>query len=168
LDCDNCNCDNTWGGVEVHGQRYLPQLEQNQGRLIGRPGSIIENADIGIYVASFEPANLGETSYSGGIVNCLGTELRNGEIAEKSNKISLFPNPAKEFITIQNSSENRQKSSKERFRIINSEGKIIKEFLFSSGESRTIETADFKSGLYFYQLFLSEQTFETGKFLIQH
>ena len=80
LDCGNCNCDNTWGGVEVHGQTYLPQYYQYQGRLIGRPGSIIENADIGIYVASFEPPNLGAISYSGGIVNCAETTFINNRI----------------------------------------------------------------------------------------
>ena len=53
------------------------------------------------------------------------------------------------------------------FLFLNSEGKVVKEFLLSSGESRTLETADFRAGLYFYQLFSNEQTFETGKFLIQ-
>ena len=56
---------------------------------------------------------------------------------------------------------------KQRFRIINSEGKVVKEFLLSAGESRTLETTDFRSGLHFYQLFSNEETFETGKFLIQ-
>lgn len=47
------------------------------------------------------------------------------------------------------------------------EGKIVKEFLLSTGESKSLDTSDFRTGLYFYQLFSNEQTFETGKFLIQ-
>jgi len=94
-------------------------------------------------------------------------DLREEEINESEGKVSVFPNPAKDFIIVQNSRDNIQGDEKEMFRIINSEGKIIKEFLLFSGESRTLKTTDFRAGLYFYQLFSNEQTFETGKFLIQ-
>lgn len=73
------SCGKPWKGVEVWGDnsqsQYLNGGTRAQGRLIGKPGSRIENAETGVQL--WGP----ELTQAGGQINCNGTEFENNRIA---------------------------------------------------------------------------------------
>jgi hypothetical protein len=74
------SCGAPWKGVEVWGNSFQSQYSiggvNGQGRLVGYPGSAIENADIGVRL--WGPDYLAN---AGGIISCNGVTFRNNRRA---------------------------------------------------------------------------------------
>ncbi len=72
-------CGRTWKGVEVWGNTAASQFPIGgvlaQGKFVGRPGSIVENAEIGVQL--WGPDLTG----SGGQISCIGTTFKNNIIS---------------------------------------------------------------------------------------
>ncbi len=75
-------CGAPWKGVEVWGNSSASQFTiggvNAQGRLTGKNGSVIENADIGVQLWGPD-----ESANAGGIVSCNRTTFRNNRISVK-------------------------------------------------------------------------------------
>lgn len=72
-------CDDTWKGVEVWGNSSTHQFKVNgeraQGRFVGKPGSLVENAEVAVQL--WGP---NKHSDSGGLISCNGTTFKNNRI----------------------------------------------------------------------------------------
>ena len=79
LTFNGCGDDDTWKGVEVWGNSSTHQFTVNgqraQGRFVGRPGSLVENAEVAVQL-------WGPNKHfdSGGVISCNGTTFKNNRI----------------------------------------------------------------------------------------
>ncbi len=83
-------------------------------------------------------------------------EKNNTEVNEnnKKDEIELYPNPAKDFIQLKNIDD-----KKVNIQILNIEGKIIKNVLFSDNSERIIATESFAKGIYFVKVLTSDNSY---------
>jgi hypothetical protein len=79
----------------------------------------------------------------------------------KMDEIELYPNPAKDFIQLKNIDD-----KKVNIQILNIEGKIIKNILFSDNSERIIACESFAKGVYFVKVITSDKSYSL-KFIKQ-
>ena len=80
------------------------------------------------------------------------------------NKVYLYPNPAPEDIIID--IENKYISQSLTLEIYNAIGEKVKTIRINSNTT-TLHRSNFNAGYYVYKLFDNENTYETGKLIIQ-
>ncbi len=83
-------------------------------------------------------------------------EKNNTGVIENNNKyeIELYPNPAKEFIQLKNVNDKNA-----NIQILNIEGKVIKQVLYSELSVNKIDIRDFTKGMYLVKVFSSENQY---------
>jgi hypothetical protein len=81
-------------------------------------------------------------------------------------KIKVYPNPANESMSLVYDIE---ENSSGTFALINTVGQLIFEFKLKGGKQNTeVSTADFKPGVYYYQVYNNDAPIYSGKLVIIH
>lgn len=94
---------------------------------------------------------------------CLFTGIQD-QTAINASLVSVYPNPAKEFFTVNIASTDQSKNLTVIF--VNNLGQTIKQVSLRSGSTQ-IETADMHSGIYFYKIENNSTILKTGKIVIE-
>ncbi len=83
-----------------------------------------------------------------------------------STYLNLFPNPAKDYLQVQLNS--RQTGNDRSYRIVNAEGKVMKEFTAKGTDATYIlPVLDWAGGAYYLQYLENEQVLQTQQFIKQ-
>jgi hypothetical protein len=90
------------------------------------------------------------------------SEVRQLTIDNKQSAIKIFPNPAKDFVTI--SSNQNIKS----LQLTNLYGQVIQEYSSINSNSYQIKISTLASGVYWLKTLLKDGTHQTQKLLIEH